>query len=114
AGTGERTEEIISAPSDEVWLLPDLDLDEIGVTGSLMDYNMSLGSWFGGVWDDTTTWAAGSHVTIAGIGPGAYKVTTTTWSSGELRTLVQKSVPSGVASAVWQGRRNENLPILRG
>ena len=114
SGTGERVEEIITPPTDEVWLLPDLEPDEIGVTGSLMDYNLSLGSWFGGIWDDTTTWAAGSHVTIVNIGPGAWKLTTTMWSSGGLRTLVQKSVPTGVASTVWQGRRGENLPVLRG
>lgn len=114
AGAGERVEEIVAAPNDEVWLLPDLSPSEIGVTGSLMDYNMSVGSWFGGVWDDTTTWSSACHVTMAGIGPGAYKIVTTTGSTGALRTMVQKSVPPGVASAVWQGRRNESLPILRG
>lgn len=113
-GAGERIEEIVASPSDEVWLVPDLNPSEIGVTGSLMDYNMGFGSWFGGVWDDTTTWSPGAHVVMEPIGPGAYKITTTTGATGELRTLVQKSVPSGVASTIWQGRRNENLPILRG
>lgn len=115
AGAGERIEEIVTAPNDEVWLLPDLSPSEIGGVGtSNDDYNMSVGSWFGGVWDDTTTWSYASHVTMAGIGPGAYKIVTTTGATGTLRTMVQKSVPPGVTSTIWQGRRNESLPILRG
>lgn len=114
-GAGERIEEIVASPADEVWLVPDLNPSEIGAPGTdNQNYNMGFGSWFGGVWDDTTTWSYGSHVVMEPIGPGAYKITTTTGATGALRTLVQKSVPSGVASTIWQGRRNENLPILRG
>ena len=113
-GAGERIEEIVAAPSDEVWLLPDLAPSELGVTGDMMNYNLGVGSWFGGVWDDTTTWSSGSHVTMSPAGPGAFKLVTTTTTGGTPRTMLQKSVPSGVSSSIWQGRRNENMPILRG
>ena len=113
-GAGERVEEIVAAPNDEVWLLPDLAPNELGISGDMMDYNLAIGSWFGGVWDDTTTWSSGAHVTMSPAGPGAFKLVTTTASGGTPRTMLQKSVPSGVSSSIWQGRRNENMPILRG
>lgn len=113
-GGAEEAEEIVASPGDEVWLVPDLAPKEIGFEGDIQDYNLSIGSWFGGVYDNTGTWSSGANVTMTPAGPGAYKIRTTTGSIGELRTMLQKTAPDSSSTALWMGRRNENLPILRG
>lgn len=113
-GGSEESEEIVASPNDEVWLVPDLSPNEIGFQGSMDDYNLSIGSWFGGVYDNTGTWSSGAHVSMTSIGPGAFKIRTTTGPYGTPRTMVQKTAPESANSAIWLGRRGENLPILRG
>lgn len=113
-GAGELIEEIVSPSGGEVWLMPDLAPNELNVSGSFDDYNMGIGSWFGGVYDSTDSWSVGSHVTVAPVGPDAFKVTTITSSTGTPRAMIQKTPPPSATTAIWPGRRNENLPILRG
>lgn len=112
AGSGEVAEEIIQPPTDEVWLMPDLSLDKLNFGGE--GYNQGLGSWFGGVWEATDTWADSINVTVEKIVGDVFKVTTTASTGGTVGLILQRTPSPSASSWVWAGRRNDNLPVVRG
>lgn len=112
AGSGEVAEEIIQPPSDEVWLMPDLTLDKLNFEGD--GYNLGVGSWFGGVWEQTDSWAEALTVTAEKIVGDTLKVTTTTSTGGTVGSILQRTPSPGATSWVWAGRRNDDLPVVRG
>lgn len=112
AGSGEVAEEIIQPPSDEVWLMPDLTLGKLNFEGS--GYNLGVGSWFGGVWEQTDSWAEALTVTAEKIVGDTLKVTTSTSTGGTVGSILQRTPSPGATSWVWAGRRNDDLPVVRG
>ena len=112
AGSGEVTEEIIQPPTDEVWLMPDLSLDKLNFGGD--GYNLGVGSWFGGVWEATDSWAEALTVTAEKIAGDTLKVTTSTSTGGTVGSILQRTPSPGATSWVWAGRRNDDLPVVRG
>lgn len=112
AGSGEVAEEIIQPPTDEVWLMPDLTLGKLNFEGS--GYNLGVGSWFGGVWEQTDSWAEALTVTAEKIAGDTLKVTTSTSTGGTVGSILQRTPSPGATSWVWAGRRNDDLPVVRG
>ncbi len=110
-------EQLISVPSEEVWLMPNLPLVRIG-DGSLADFNAGRGSFYGAVSSSSGTtpdqWAqtAGTlSVTATRISNRAYKIASS-WSGS--KEAVQRTLDEETTSTLWKRRRDFDLPILRG
>ncbi|PWH05189.1 hypothetical protein DEO23_14000 [Brachybacterium endophyticum] len=115
---GDTLEDFITAPDNEVWLMPDLAFTRAGSVGYSFDFNHAIGSFFGGVvpgeGDTPDYWSSTAGVlgfTIQKITDAAFK-TTTTWNG--TATVVARTLDSEAESALWRIRRSFNLPILRG
>lgn len=111
---GDVLEDWINVPNDEVWIMPDLTLSRLGDSISWDDYNYGLGSWYGGVTDDTDAWAQQSGsllMTIERVTDRAFK-TRVQWTGSARAVMRTPSVDA--SSALWKRRRNLDLPIIRG
>ena len=92
--------------------MPDLTLGKLNFEGS--GYNLGVGSWFGGVWEETDSWAEALTVTAEKIAGDTLKVTTSTSTGGTVGSILQRTPSPGATSWVWAGRRNDDLPVVRG
>lgn len=109
----EAQEEWIEPKPDEVWIMPDLSLDRLGSSGTLLEFNRGKGSWYGAVFDDIDSWSASLFMTIEKVTDSAFKLRTQV-SSGSSGTIVQKTISQRTASPLWMHRRGMDLPIIRG
>lgn len=111
---GGLVEEIITVPSDEDWIMPDLAPRDTG--RDLPDFNAGLWSWLGGVAGTPTVWSwqvgtmSGS---IERITDQTFKVSIA-WTGAE--PLVQRTLPESYdgGTSLADFRRNFDLPIIRG
>ena len=114
---GDVLEDWINVPDDEVWIMPDLNLDRAGGAGA-SELNSGLMSHYGAViageGDDVDSWAHlhGSFLmTVTRVNDRAFK-TWIQWTGSKPATM---KLPSETATSfLWQVRRNENMPIIRG
>ncbi|GAA1327621.1 hypothetical protein GCM10009592_14700 [Brachybacterium rhamnosum] len=113
--SGTVSESWVNVPDDEVWLMPDTNLRPPSSDPANTDFNYGVGSWYGGVIEDTDTWAHNAG-TLAGsitqVTPGAFKLRLS-WS-GTGRVIMHTVSKDLAGSTLWMRRRDFNLPILRG
>lgn len=112
---GQTVEDFITAPNDEVWIVPDLSFRRVGVEGdSMTDFNLGRGSFHGGVVRGGSAWAqteANLTINIQRVTDSAFKYSIT-WGG---TTGVELKTPNDVSNiAISQNRRSFSLPILRG
>lgn len=111
------SEEWINVPNDEVWLRPDLTLDRVG--DAYGNYNLGIGSWYGGITDagnNSDHWAQldGSlSVTIERVTDESFKLSTS-WGGNVPMTQRTLSAEDSSGTGLWRRRTDSNLPILRG
>ena len=114
---GDVLEDWINVPDDEVWIMPDLNLDRAGGVGA-EELNRGLMSHYGAViageGDDVDSWAhlhGSLLMTVTRVNDRAFK-TWIQWTGSKPATM---KLPSEKATSfLWQVRRNENMPIIRG
>ena len=110
----EPQEEWIRVPDDEVWIMPDLSFDRLGTSGTLLDFNRGVGSWYGAVFENVNAWSSSLFVSVERVTDAAFKLRTTV-SAGSSGTIIQKTLPEDTSSSpLWMSRRGVDLPILRG
>lgn len=116
---GEDSEDWISVPGDEEWLMVDTGMVRAPGDGSVTEYNYGWGSFYGARidrGDGVDTW-----VQLAGEGSFLQSLERVNDRSFKLRTqwtgatpVVQKAITSATGSSVWMARRDTDLPIVRG
>lgn len=114
---GDVLEDWINVPDDEVWIMPDLVMNRAGGAGA-SELNNGLMSHYGaviaGTGDDVDSWAhlhGSLLMTVTRVNDRAFK----TWIQWTGSKPASMKLPSEKATSfLWQVRRNENMPILRG
>lgn len=113
--SGTVSESWVNVPDDEVWLVPDLNLRPPSTDPDDTDFNYGVGSWYGGVIEDTDTWAHNVGTlsgSITQVTPGSFKLALSWKGTGR---VVMRTISKDVTgSSLWMRRRDFDLPILRG
>lgn len=111
-------EEWVTAPDDEVWLMPDLTLNRVpGVSSDEDDFNRGRGSHYGAITrtseglDQYAQLSGDFSMTIERVSDNTFKVAAS-WSG--TAEAVMRSPGEDSPSNLWRVRRNIDLPILRG
>lgn len=113
-----NVEEWINTPNDEVWIMPDLSVDRLGL-GDMTDFNYGHGTASGAVvagsGDQADRWAdqvQGTLImTLEKVTGAAFKMVTS-WSGNV--PVVMRTPSEASSSSLWRVRRNFDLPIFRG
>ena len=110
------TEGWINTPSDEVWIGVDTSVRRAGDSDDDQLFNYGVGSWFGGVVDDSDAWAqqlGNISMSLERVTDASYKYRVT-WAPAHSAYVVTLRTPSrGAESGLWGRRREMDLPILR-
>lgn len=114
----DNVEEWLNTPDDEVWIMPDLSVDRLGIV-DMTDFNYGHGTASGAVvagsGDDVDRWADQITGTltysIERVTDRAFK-TVTSWTGNV--SVVMRTPSEGASSALWRVRRNIDLPLFRG
>lgn len=115
----DPTQSWVNVPDNEVWISPDLSLLRAGDAGSIEDFNLGFGSFYGGVISgrgtDPDVWVQNTPgsliMTVEKVTDTAFKLSTV-WTGSE--TAVQKTAGPESSSSLWYRRRDFDLPIIRG
>lgn len=114
----DNVEEWLNTPDDEVWIMPDVSVDRLGIV-DMTDFNYGHGTASGAVvagsGDDADRWAdqiTGTLITsIERVTDRAFRMHTS-WSGNV--PVVMRTPSEGASSSLWRVRRNFDLPIFRG
>lgn len=113
-------EDFATPESDTDWVEVDEFLRTLpSVPGALTSFNLGRGTWGGGIASngDGSQWATVNNssfsVVLEKITDSAYKITTDAGSPPSGRTIELRTPGEDSSSAVWQSKRNFDLPVLR-
>ena len=114
----DSVEEWLNTPDDEVWIMPDLSVDRLGIV-DMTDFNYGHGTASGAVvagsGDQADRWSdqvAGTlTMSIERVTDAAFKMMLS-WTGNV--PVVMRTPSEASTSTLWRVRRNFDLPIFRG
>lgn len=120
---GETHKEIITAGSDEDWIMVDDTAVELGDPGAGADdlFNRGYNTWVGATrvsdganpTEVLANWAANHSLTRVNAETYKYRVTVPTGSIASTERVHLRTPGDGFTTAFWPKRREYNLPVIR-
>lgn len=111
---GQVSEDVVSAPSGEDWIMVDETLSRIGSDPA--GFNQGWGTWVGGIITpdpETIQWAGIElSVTLSRLRDNVYVVSHTAAAS-TTGTIYLKTPDAQAVTAIWRQWRGRGMPIIR-